>query len=83
VLRSATRLLVRNQATRRALGFRTMELNADKRPRSPLTPDLRHTLQAEVADDVRRLGELLGRDLSSWLEPASDGQQTDATDPPG
>jgi hypothetical protein len=79
VLRTATRFLVRNQATRRALGFRAMELNADKRPRSPLRPELRRTLQAEVAGDVRRLGELLGRDLSSWLEPAGDGQQTGAT----
>ena len=41
-----------------------MELNADKRPRSPLSPELRRTLQAEVAEDVRRLGKLLDRDLS-------------------
>ena len=54
-----------------------------KRPRSPLPPELRRTLQAEVVEDVKRLEKLLGRDLSSWLEPASDGQQADTMGPPG
>jgi hypothetical protein len=83
VLRTVTRVLVRNQATRRALGFRALELNADKRPREPMQPELRSTLQTEFTGDIERLGKLLGRDLSSWLEPASDGQQTDTTDTPG
>jgi len=83
VLRTVSRALVRNQATRRALGFRALELNADKRPRPPMPPELRRALQAEVAGDVRRLGALLGRDLSPWLEPATDGQPTDPADTPG
>ena len=32
----------------------------------PLTPELRHSLEAHYAEDVGRLGELLGRDLSIW-----------------
>ena len=83
LLRTVTRAVVRNQATRRALGFRAMELNADKRPRPRLSPELRRTLQAEVARDVGRLGVLLDRDLSTWLEPAADGQLPDPTEAPG
>ena len=77
-LRAVTRSLVRNQATRRALGFRALELNADKRPRPPLKPEVRATLQVEVADDVRRLGAMIDRDLSSWLEPADESPPADA-----
>jgi hypothetical protein len=32
----------------------------------PLTPELRQRLEIHYADDVGRLGELLGRDLSIW-----------------
>lgn len=77
VVRTATRALVRNQATRRALGLRAQQLNASRRKREPLRPELRRRLQAELATDVRRLGEMLGRDLSSWIEPASERPQPD------
>ena len=72
VLRSVTRSLVRSQATRRTLGLRAQQLNARRRERQPLQPDLRRDLQAELAEDVRRLGRLLDRDLSSWIKPATD-----------
>ncbi|MGH6898904.1 MAG: sulfotransferase family protein [Geminicoccaceae bacterium] len=39
----------------------------------PLTPELRQRLEAHYADDVARLGELLGRDLSIWRSGGADG----------
>jgi hypothetical protein len=39
----------------------------------PLTPELRQRLQAHYAEDVARLGDLLGRDLSIWLSGALAG----------
>jgi hypothetical protein len=72
VLRSFTRALVRNQATRRTLGLRAQQLNARRQQRQPLQPALRRGLQVELAEDVRRLGQLIDRDLSSWIEPATD-----------
>jgi Sulfotransferase family len=71
VLRSVTRALVRNQATRRALGLRAQQLNARREQRQPLQPALRGRLQAELAPDVRRLGRLIDRNLSSWIDPSS------------
>jgi hypothetical protein len=42
-----------------------------------ITPSLRAELRATYADDVARLGALLGRDLSHWfaeqLDPAQAG----------
>ena len=72
VLRTFTRALVRNQATRRTLGLRAQQLNARRQQRQPLQPALRRGLQVELAEDVRRLGQLIDRDLSSWIEPATD-----------
>jgi hypothetical protein len=39
----------------------------------PLAPELRQRLQAYYAEDVARLGDLLGRDLSAWLSEAAGG----------
>lgn len=72
VLRSFTRTLVRSQAARRTLGLRAQQLNARRRERQPLQPALRRDLQTELAEDVRRLGRLIDRDLSSWIEPVTD-----------
>lgn len=41
-------------------------LNTDHKPRPPMPADLRRQLQEEFADEVTRLGSLLGRDLSRW-----------------
>jgi hypothetical protein len=37
-------------------------------PPPPLAPDLRQWLQREFQDDVKELGQLIGRDLSGWSE---------------
>jgi hypothetical protein len=39
------------------------------RPPAPLRPETRRRLLDSCANDVRRLSELIGRDLEPWLEP--------------
>jgi hypothetical protein len=68
VVHRLARLLMPDPATRRAMGKRLQELNVDQRPRTAMAPELRRSLQAEYADDVARLGRLLGRDLSLWTD---------------
>lgn len=53
-------------AMRRRAYRHAMALNARTEARQPMDPQLRAALRAEFADEVRRLGELLGRDLSGW-----------------
>jgi hypothetical protein len=57
-----------NHVIRRSL----KRLNFKEQPRTTLDPQLRARLTQEMAPDVTELGELLGRDLSSWrrLPPA-------------
>jgi hypothetical protein len=45
----------------------------------PLTPELRHSLEAHYSDDIARLAELLGRDLSIWRSGGAEGDA--AADP--
>ncbi len=71
LLRTIGRGLVRNQGTRRALGLQVQQLNAQRLRRQPLRPELRRTLQDELAGDIRRLESLLGRDLSAWTRDDS------------
>jgi len=51
---------------RKRLFRRALALNSRTAPRQPLDPQLRARLRAEFAPEVRRLGELIGRDLSAW-----------------
>jgi hypothetical protein len=51
---------------RKRLFRRALALNARTAPRRPMDPDLRARLKAEFAPEVRRLGELIGRDLTAW-----------------
>jgi hypothetical protein len=51
---------------RKRLFRRALALNARIAPRSPMDPQLRARLKAEFAPEVRRLGDLIGRDLSAW-----------------
>jgi hypothetical protein len=44
-------------------------LNTRSRPRSPLAPELRSRLRMELRDEVERLSDLLGRDLTAWSRP--------------
>jgi len=41
--------------------------NASERPRLPLDPELRARLTADLHEEILRLGQLTGRDLSHWL----------------
>jgi hypothetical protein len=47
--------------------------NVQERPREPVPAPLRRRIAAELADDMRRLGELLGRDLDGWGSDPVDG----------
>jgi hypothetical protein len=51
---------------RKRLFRRALALNSRTAPRTPMDPALRARLKAEFAPDVRRLGQLIGRDLSAW-----------------
>jgi hypothetical protein len=53
---------------RRKIQRRLKALNTRFEPRAPMQPELRRKLQAEFRSEVRRLGELIGRDLSHWSE---------------
>jgi hypothetical protein len=54
-----------NHVIRRSL----KRMNFKEQPRMVLDPALRAALTLEMAPDVAELGELLGRDLSSWSVP--------------
>jgi hypothetical protein len=43
--------------------------NSTRAPRAPMDGALRARLSADLAPDVARLGELLGRDLTHWSTP--------------
>ncbi len=65
------RMLVHNQGARRTIGGRLQSLNAGTRPRPPIEPELRRSLEIEFRSEVSTLSELLGRDLSAWSSPAA------------
>lgn len=48
--------------------------NVVAKARPPMDPELRRRLQKEFAPEVHELGELLGRDLSAWVQ-GSNGDQ--------
>jgi hypothetical protein len=52
----------------RALRTKMLEMNSEARPRVPMDPALRRRLLDEQAPEIERLGRLIGRDLSGWLE---------------
>jgi hypothetical protein len=70
-VRRLVRATVRDQRVRRALGQRLVDLNTDVVPRARLDPSVRTLLMAAYADQVDRLAELIGRDLSAWTVPPS------------
>ena len=57
---------IMSQATRRSLYQTLRRWNTDRSPRPRLDPQFRRQLQAEFRDDVERLSNLLGRDLTHW-----------------
>jgi hypothetical protein len=64
-LKSMLKLLL-PQSARRGMISRLQSFNLTKPP--PLDPKLRRQLTEEYRDDIVKLQELIGRDLSHWLE---------------
>jgi hypothetical protein len=52
----------------RAVRTRLLEMNSEAQPRAPMDPVLRRNLLDEFTPQIERLGALIGRDLSPWLE---------------
>jgi hypothetical protein len=56
----------------RAVGRKVFEglqsMNTETVPRPPLEPDIAGRLREQMAPDVRQLAQLIGRDLSGWLD---------------
>jgi hypothetical protein len=55
----------------RAVRTRLLDMNSEAKPRAPMDPVLRRQLLAEFTPEIERLGRLIGRDLSAWLEHSS------------
>ncbi len=51
-----------------AIRDRLLRLNSSAARRTPMDPGLRSRLLEEFAPSIRELGELIGRDLSGWLD---------------
>lgn len=62
------RLVPLLRRTRLAHQIRAAILSANSRPmkRAPMNPELRQQLTQELAPEVERLSDLIGRDLSAW-----------------
>jgi hypothetical protein len=56
---------------------RLLTMNARHGPRPQMPPDVDRRLQRMFRDDILRLGELLGRDLSEWADPRPVGSIED------
>jgi hypothetical protein len=68
-----TRTLVRR--------FSQSPLQRRKIERAPLSPELRGRLETELAPDVQRLSQLLGRDMTAfWFGGSAAGQPLDVAD---
>ena len=52
----------------RAVRTRMLNMNSEAKQRAPMDPVLRRQLLDEYTPDIERLGKLIGRDLSAWLE---------------
>lgn len=65
-VRRAGRAVVRDHHRRAALRRKVHALNTSYRPRPPMDPGLRRTLEDEFRPEAKRLEELLGRDLAAW-----------------
>jgi len=50
----------------RSVRTKMLEMNSEARPRPPMDPALRRELIAEFTPEIERLGQLIGRDLSTW-----------------
>jgi hypothetical protein len=73
-LRRLGRLVVPDERARASLRRRLHALNTDRRPRPAMASELHRRLTAEFAPEVRRLEQLLDRDLGGWLTGGARGQ---------
>ena len=65
-LRRLVKAVLPNPNLRDGVIRRLRQLNKHYRPRAEVAEDVRERLAAELAPEIRRLGELIGRDLSRW-----------------
>ena len=67
----------------RAVRTRMLAMNSEAKPRAPMDPGLRRQLLDEFTPEIERLGRLIGRDLSAWLErdDAREGAPNTVTNP--
>lgn len=56
------------KSLRRSLIDRLKKANSPAAPRPTLSPELRAQLNREFAPEVERLGKLVGKDFSKWME---------------
>lgn len=56
----------------RAMRTRLLNMNSEARPRAAMDAALRRRLLDEQAPEIDKLGRLIGRDLSAWLERSSE-----------
>lgn len=62
----------------RSMRTRLLNMNSEVAKRAPMDPALRRKLLDEQAPEIEKLGLLIGRDLSAWLER---GEKTGASQP--
>jgi sulfotransferase family protein len=60
--------LIRRFPLAHALRDRMLRVNSSPERRPPMDPELRRRLLNEFTPQIRRLGDLIGRDLSAWFE---------------
>lgn len=61
-----------------SLRKRILRWNDAERPRDPIPLEVQQEIRLYFRDEVDRLGELIGRDLSHWLQPV-DGSSSEAS----
>ena len=67
LIRRAAHIALPSQRARARIHRQIVRANTVYEPRPPLPAALRARLEAEFADEVRELGELIDRDLSHWV----------------
>jgi Sulfotransferase domain len=56
----------------RSMRTKMLEMNSEAKPRPPMDPALRRQLLDEFRPEIERLGTLIDRDLSPWLDGSSE-----------
>jgi hypothetical protein len=49
-------------------------MNSEAKPRVPMDAELRRQLLEEFRPEIERLGRLIDRDLSAWLQPPAEAK---------